>query len=186
MSDLRARVRRAYEWGRMKAALPRAVVVTAIVAGFGLSQFGIKSLPWLALAFTAVVFGEWRGGWFGAGARRGFALGAIALLLPMSILRPCCAGKTGMDPATCCTMPSACGLAGLVLGASVVLLWPRGVPSRKQPVVALGTLLGAAGIFAIRCEGMFWGEVLGIAGGLLGGVVASAMARALWERKLST
>ena len=176
------RARRAYEWGRLRSALARGVVLTGALAIVSAMTLGVRALPWLAVAFVAIVFGEWRGSFFGAGARRGFLLGAIALLLPMSILRPCCAGKEMMEGAACCTMPSMCGLAGVVLGVSVALLWPK-APRARQPEVALGTLLGAAGIFAVRCSGMFAGEALGLVAGLAGGVLASAMARAWLDRR---
>ncbi len=186
MSDaLSLRARRAYEWGRLRTAALRGGLLTAALAVLAASTLGrpmVHVLPWLAVAFVAIVVGEWRGSWFGAGARRGFAVGAVAMLLPMSILRPCCAGKEMMEGAACCTMPSACGLAGVVLGLSVALLWPK-APLRRQPEVALGTLLGAAGIFAVRCSGMFAGEIAGLAIGLVAGVGASALARAWWDRR---
>ena len=182
------RARRAYEWGRLRSALARGVVLTGALAIVAAVTLGVHALPWLAIAFAAIVFGEWRGSFFGAGARRGFLLGAIALLLPLSILRPCCAGKEMagemMGGAACCTMPSMCGLAGVVLGVSVTLLWPK-APRARQPEVALGTLLGAAGIFAVRCSGMFAGEALGLVAGLAGGVLASAVARAWLDRRLT-
>lgn len=184
MSDVLSmnRVRRAYEWGRLRSALARGVVLTGALAVVAAMTLGARALPWLAIAFAAIVVGEWRGSFFGAGARRGFVLGAIALLLPLSILRPCCAGKEMMAGAACCTMPSMCGLAGVVLGISVALLWPK-APRARQLEVALGTLLGAAGIFAVRCSGMFMGEALGLVAGLAGGVLASAAARAWLDRR---
>jgi hypothetical protein len=179
---LAQRARRAYEWGRLRTAALRGAILTAVLALLVVGTLGPRALPWLAIAFGAIVFGEWRGSYFGAGARRGFGLGAVAMMLPMSILRPCCAGKDMMEGAACCTMPSACGLAGVVLGLSVALLWPK-APLRRQPEVALGTILGAAGIFAVRCSGMFAGEIAGLAIGLVAGVGASALARAWLDRR---
>ncbi|CAN5390470.1 hypothetical protein BH09MYX1_BH09MYX1_41540 [soil metagenome] len=178
------RARRAYERGRLRTALVRGTAVSAVLSVLAVTLLGWRALPWLSVAFLAVTLGEWRGSYFGAGARRGFAIGAIGLLLPMSLLRPCCAGKDMMmDGAACCTMPSACGIAGILLGVSVAVLWPI-APLRKQPEIALGTLLGAAGIFAVRCGGMFTGEVVGLVLGLTGGVLASAIARAWLDRRV--
>jgi hypothetical protein len=106
--------------------------------------------------------------------------GAVTLLLPLSILRPCCA-REPVDGAPCCTMPEACWLTGALLGLSLAIALPRG-SRRDRFEAALGATLGIASAAALRCASLFAGEALGLAAGLVAGVIAAGLARAWIDR----
>src|SRR5688500_10477530 len=87
--------RRDYERGRRMYAVVRSLVVTLFAAVVGGLAVGGHALVWLPLPFVVSVFTEWQGRWWMRGARRGLIAGFISLVLPLSILRPCC----GSNPA---------------------------------------------------------------------------------------
>src|SRR5690349_4342333 len=83
--------RRHYELGRLRDALVRATAVVLLVAAVTAIAIGKGGLAWLPLTFGVVVLAEWLGRAWVKGARRGLAAGFVALVVPLSILRPCCA-----------------------------------------------------------------------------------------------
>jgi hypothetical protein len=171
-----------YELGRLRDAAVRAavvVLVTSIVTGVAI---GKSAFVWLPLTFAVVVFTEWQGRAWMKGARRGLAAGFVALVLPLSILRPCCAADRAIAlSASCCTMPSVCWVAGGALGLALSLVLPKDAIGRRWEA-ALGTLLGVTSITVVRCSALFFAEAAGLLGGLLAGVVAASLARALLDR----
>lgn len=171
-----------YELGRLKDAMARAAVVVllaAVVSGFAI---GKAALVWLPLTFAVVVFTEWQGRIWMKAARRGTVAGIVAVLLPLSILRPCCASNpTAALSATCCTMPSICWFAGGALGVALSLALPKDAAGHRWEA-ALGMLLGVTSITVMRCSALFLAEAAGLLGGLLAGVVAASLARALVDR----
>jgi hypothetical protein len=171
-----------YELGRLRDAAVRAaavVLLAAVVAGFAI---GTGALAWLPLTFAVVVFTEWYGRVWMKAARRGVAAGFIALLVPLSILRPCCASdRAAALSATCCTMPSVCWVAGGVLGLALSVVLPKDARGRRGEA-ALGMLLGVTSITVMRCSGLFLPEAMGLLGGLLASVVAASLARAVLDR----
>lgn len=177
-----SRARRAYELGVLRLGLTRGAVVACVVGV--LSAAGVISLQspvWLLPIFVVWSFLGWRGSLLWRGALGGLGAGLVALALPLSLLRPCCAS---MMTATDCSMPQVCVGAGAVLGLVVVSTLPRLRTSAEWARASGGALLAVASIVATRCVSLFVGEVLGLAGGLLASAVAVSMARAWWEARL--
>ena len=172
---------RAYEWGRARVASARALVFASIVAVVSLVVIGRSSVPFALASFAALAFAGWRGGALSRGAMRGALGGLVALALPMSFLRPCC-DATMIASGSCCTMPSMCGVSGIVLGLAMALVWPREKSRRDHLLAGAGVALGALSVASARCSGLFIGESVGLALGLLAGVAASTLARTLMSR----
>jgi hypothetical protein len=173
---LEARALAAYERGRLRTATLHALVVALALGIASWIVQGTRALVLVPVVVALVSFAEYRGRSFGQGVRRGTALGLASWLLPMTLLRPCCAN---MDPSRlagpCCTMPACCLAAGACLGLLFSLATPRGREGRKSEMSgALGLVLGAVTVTAMRCTGLFAGEVLGLLGGVaLGALVVS-------------
>ena len=168
---------KAYEWGRVRVASARALVFASLVAVVSFAVIGRGATPWALASFVALAFAGWRGGALSRGAMRGALGGLVALALPMSVLRPCCDAAM-LSSGSCCTMPSMCGVSGIVLGLAMALVWPREKFRRDHLVAGAGVALGALSVAAARCSALFVGESVGLALGLLAGVAASTAARA--------
>src|SRR5580692_2973003 len=82
--------RRRYELGRLATALRRSGVAAIAVAFVSAIVLGRRALEWLFVVFIVVALTEWRGASMMKGARRGLVTGLGAMLLPLSVLRPCC------------------------------------------------------------------------------------------------
>jgi hypothetical protein len=174
--------RRHYELGRLRDAVIRAFAVVLLAAVIGGLAIGRAALVWLPLPFVVSLFTEWQGGWWMKGARRGLVAGFVSLVVPLSILRPCCGSNpVASFAATCCTMPSVCWITGGALGLALSLALPRNCAGHKGET-ALGMLLGVTSITVLRCSALFLAEAAGLLGGLLAGVVAASLARALLDR----
>ncbi len=172
--------RREYEWGRLQRALQHAALATLLVGGITWALVGRNGLSFLPLAFLTTLFAEWRGMFLMAGARRGLVAGLAAMLLPLSVLRPCCgmdAKAMGID---CCVMPSACWAAGAGVGLVMAVFLPR-APEGRRLEATLGMLAGVLSVAVLRCSPLFLGEALGLLGGVSAGVVVAACARARLE-----
>ncbi len=170
-------IRRAYELGRARMALVRAFIGATIVVTFAMITLGRGTFVWAAFPLAAVAFVEWRGGALARGGHRGFLAGLVTLALPMSVLRPCCDASM-IASGACCTMPSMCGVSGIVIGLALALVWPREKSPRDHMLAGAGVALGALSIAAMRCSGLFVGEAIGLAAGLVAGIIASTAARA--------
>jgi integral membrane sensor domain MASE1 len=174
--------RRQYELGRLRGAVARAAVVVLLVAAVTGFTVGRSALVWLPLTFAVAVFTEWQGRVWMKGARRGLGAGFVALVLPLSILRPCCAAdRMAALSASCCTMPSVCWVAGGALGLALSVVLPKDAAGRRWEA-ALGTLLGVTSVTVVRCSGLFLAEAAGLLGGVLAGVIGASLARALLDR----
>jgi hypothetical protein len=173
--------RRRYEWGRLRTAILNAVVVVVLVALAAEMLFGRWALPWLPLTFAALTFAEWRGGDVMRGARRGLLAGFGSMLLPLSVLRPCCGIDAKAAGMSCCIMPSACWLMGAFVGLAMVLLLPN-APKERRLQSAAGLILGVASVAITRCSMLYVGEAIGLFGGLTAGVIATGLARAWLDR----
>jgi len=172
------RARRAYELGRARSSLWRALALAVPVGGATWFLSGKSGLIWLPAATLAWVFCYWRGDAFLRGASYGFLGGVVTFLLPMSILRPCCApGAMPMMGTACCTMPGACLAAGAVVGLGLAAVVPFGKTSWLQ--TALGMMLGMASVAVVKCATLFAGEALGLLGGLAAGVATASFAKSL-------
>ncbi len=173
---LATRARRALELGRARSALASALLVTLALAVLTRLAPGLEA-SWLALPFAAWALVIWRGGALARGGMAGLVAGAAGWLVPMSVLRPCCAATSvahaGMD---CCTRPECCLEAGVLLGAVVGLALPLARGRRASAESIAGTLLVAGATLGVRCAGLFAGESLGLLGGLaLGGILAGGV-----------
>ena len=179
--EARGAALRAYELGMLRLGVARGAAVACLVAI--LSAAGIARLPsnvWLLPIFAAWTFVGWRGALVWRGALSGLGAGLLALALPLSILRPCCAS---MMTATDCSMPQVCIGAGAVLGLVAVLTLPRLRTPSEWARASGGALLAVVSIVATRCVTLFIGETLGLAAGLLASALAVSMARAWWSRR---
>jgi hypothetical protein len=172
------KLKHAYEFGRARVAAMRALVLAMVVAVVSAIVIGRVALPWALVAFAALAFAGWRGGPFARGALRGALAGLVVLALPLSILRPCC-DAAAIASGSCCTMPSMCGISGVVLGLAMALVFPRETTRRGQLLAGAGVALGSLSVAASRCSSLFVGESIGLALGLLAGVAASTAARAV-------
>lgn len=174
----RARARRSYEGAMLRLALVRAALVTGLVAL--LAALGMTSVPspvWLAPIFVVWVFVGWRGALLWRGALGGLAAGLGALVLPMSVLRPCCATIT---QGASCSMPQVCVAAGVALGLVVAATLPRLRTGSEWARAAAGAMVAVVSLVACRCADMLIGQSLGLLGGLLASAAALALARAWW------
>jgi hypothetical protein len=173
--------RRAYELGRLRVALSRAFVVTTVASIVAFALLGRGALVWAVVPLATLVVSEWRGGALARGAHRGLLAGVATLLVPMSALRPCCDANM-IASGACCTMPSMCGVSGIVIGLALALVWPRENNSRDHLLAGAGVAGGALSIAAMRCSGLFAWEAIGLAIGLVAGIAASGAAR-VWLLK---
>jgi hypothetical protein len=172
--------RRHYELGRLVSAMRYAGMVAIALAVVSGIMFGRRALVWLPISVLAVTFTEWRGVFLMKGARRGLIAGFGSMLLPLSVLRPCCGIDAKAMGTTCCTMPSACWAAGAVVGLGMALLLPS-APEGRRTEAALGMILGVTSVAVVRCSMLFLGEAIGLLGGIVAGVVTTSLART-WLR----
>ena len=177
--------RRHYELGRLRVAIQRALVVVIPTALAAQWIFGSGALVWLPITFVALTFSEWRGGDVMRGARRGLVAGFGSMLLPLSVLRPCCGIDAKAVGASCCVMPSACWLMGAFIGLAMALLVPN-APQERRLHGAAGMILGVTSVAITRCSILFFGEAVGLLGGLAVGIVATGLARAGLDRLRTT
>jgi hypothetical protein len=180
----RRAARRAYELGRLRQGLGRALVVAAAAGAASAIVVGWRAMAWLPVTAAVWAFVEWRGAWLREGARRGLLAGMASLFLPLSVLRPCCSPEAMASGTNCCTtaMPSTCAGVGALLGLSLALLLPR-APRTRRLEAALGMALGTGALAALRCGPLLLGEAVGLLGGLMAGVAAASLARAWMDRR---
>jgi hypothetical protein len=169
------RTRRAYELGRLRASVGKALIITLLVALLGWVTVGAASFWLLPVPFGIWVFAHWLGQSFERGARYGLLGGVVTHLLPMSILRPCCDMKAMAAGADCCTMPGACLLAGAGVGVALAAVVPFGRASWWQ--TAVGMTAGLTSIAVLKCATLFTGEAIGLVAGLVGGLLLASAAR---------
>ena len=170
------RARRAYEGAMLRLGLARAAIVTGAVAVLVALDVARQPSPaWLLLVFAVWLFVGWRGALIWRGALGGLLAGLVALALPMTILRPCCAAMTS---AMSCTRPEVCVGAGVALGVVVVATLPRLRSPGQWAHASTGALLAVASLVACRCATLFVGESVGMLGGLLASAAGLAAARA--------
>lgn len=184
MDDVLARrARRAFELGRLRhAALGATLVAGALLA----ASFWVPAAPdarWVLVPFVVWLAVAWRGGALAHGGLTGLVLGAAGWLVPMTVLRPCCA-TMGTAVADCCTRPECCLETGAVLGALAAIAAPMGLARDARTFFARlsGTLLVAGAVLAVRCAGLFVGESIGLLGGLALGTLVLGGVRAIVAR----
>ena len=176
-----ARARRSYEGAMLRLGALRAALVTGAVAVLVAADVArLPSAAWLLVVFAAWLFLGWRGALLWRGALGGLVAGLVALALPMTVLRPCCAAMT---TATSCTRPELCVGVGVALGIVVAATLPRLRSPGEWARTCAGALVAVASLVACRCATLFVGESLGLLGGLLASAAALAVARAWWSAR---
>ena len=171
-----ARARRSYELGRLRSSVWRALLIAVPIAFVALFASGRSALVLLPITILAWTFAYWRGGEFLRGSFFGLLGGVVTLLLPMSILRPCCTPGAMPNMGTaCCTMPGLCLAAGGVVGVFLAAAVPFGKASWSR--TASGMVLGIASIAVVKCATLLAGEAVGLLGGLAAGIVAASLAK---------
>src|SRR5215217_7145887 len=161
------RARRAYELGRLRSSVEKALLVTSLVALLGWLTSGASSLRLLPLTLVIWVLAHWLGQSVQRGALYGLLGGAVTHCLPMSVLRPCC-DMNAMSGADCCTMPGACLLAGAAVGVALAAVVPFGRVSWWR--TAAGMAAGLTSVAVLKCATLFTGEAIGLVVGLVGGL----------------
>lgn len=173
-------VRRAYELGRLRASLLRAAVMMLPVAGIAVAMGGRTAFVWLPITFAVWLVAQWRGGPLLRGSYLGLLGGIVTMLMPMTILRPCCSTEAmaaGMD---CCTQPSACLTVGALLGIGLAAFLPN---TEARWRTAAGIFMGVASVAVLRCSTLFAAEAMGLIGGLAAGVAVTTLSRSVLARR---
>lgn len=176
-------MRRAYELGRLRTSLLRATLVTVPIAIVAAIVVGPHALAWLPITLAVWVVAFWRGGAVQRGAMFGAIGGLATMLLPLSILRPCCDGMTVMN-GDCCTRPECCLLSGAVIGVLLAMVVPVGKSSWWK--TAGGLVLGVASMAMLRCSTLYLGEAIGLVGGVIGGAMIVSCVKGVYSKVTST
>jgi hypothetical protein len=166
---MRDKVRRAYELGRLRTSIVRALFVVAPVAALAIVVGGAA---WLPITVAVWIFANWRGGPLLRGSYIGLIGGLVTVGLPMTLLRPCCSPEAMAAGMSCCTQPSACWTAGGLLGLVLAAFLPRDQTRWRS---AAGMVLGIGSVAVLRCAKLFAAEALGLAGGLALGVLVASV-----------
>jgi hypothetical protein len=167
-ADLAVRARRAYERGRLRWALGRAVAATAIAA-VALVNCPARGGPGLCAVALGLLLGAclWRGEAWARGAQLGFLAGLAPCLLPAAAraVHLCGAGA-------CFTLPAICLPAGLLAGLMLGWQGTRSKDGRRFWLAALGVTLlaGSIGCLAAGLGGLA-GMVLGVLAGAAGPIL---------------
>jgi hypothetical protein len=162
---LNQRARRAYEMGRLGAALRRSLLLLPVV---GLALLGCaRSAPTLVTGaglILLVTFCLWRGQDFRRGVGPGLVAGCVPLLLPILAQATghlCVSGQ-------CLLFPAVCGVGGLLGGIALGVIAPRPRDGRAIPFVTACLIAGLAG--SVGC--LLYGLVgLGV---MIAGLLAGA------------
>jgi hypothetical protein len=176
---LEARARRAYERGRVRAALPTAALaVPMTVLSLLLCGREAATLVCGTLLAAALVGALWRGQEVSRGARVGLLAGAGPFALPLALqcTTHACVGGT------CLLFPGVCIAGGILAGLAVAAPALRRVPAPASwgyvlPALVVAGLAGSLGCVMAGTVG-----VVGMAGGMALGTAplllrASAAAR---------
>jgi len=151
---LEARARRAYERGRLRSAVVRALPLVPLVA---LATVGCPErlevmLCGAALLATAIGL-LWRGQDYGAGVGPGVAAGLLPLLLPVVTRVTGHLCTTG----SCYVLPVVCALGGLAGGVLLGVLAPAPRAGRRVAFVVacvVAALTGAVGCLLYGLVGL--------------------------------
>ena len=171
---LRERARRAYEMGRLGAALRNSLLLLPAV-GIALvccSNPGPTLVTGAGLVLL-VAFCQWRGQGYRRGVRPGLVAGFVPLLLPIL------AQATGHVCASggCLFFPTVCGVGGVLGGITLGMMAPRPRDGRAIPFVTACLIAGLAGSVGCLLYGLVGLGVM-IAGLLVGATPVLAARRA--------
>jgi hypothetical protein len=163
---LEARLRRAYESGRLRAATLAALPLLPLIALACSCCASPAQVVLIGAALVGTVVAlRWRGEQFGAGVTPGIFAGLGPLVVPVAgrLGAPMC-GVAGCD-----VTPSICALGGLLGGVLLGFLAPPPGAGRTVPFVVaclVAALTGAVGCLMYGLVGLAV-----MAGGLLLGAV---------------
>ena len=171
--DLAARANRAYERGRLRWALGRALAAVAVaaVALVGCPTPGGPAVCAGTLG-VVVIACLWRGGAWARGARLGLLAGLAPCWLPAAAR-----AAHACDGSICLALPPLCLAAGAVAGLLLGCLGPR-LPGHRDhrfwlAAAAAAILAGATGCLPAGLAGL---------GGMALGILAGAAAPVLVAR----
>jgi hypothetical protein len=161
------RAARAYELGRLRSALVRALGAMALTGlAFAACSFTLTAAACVGLLGLGVTASLWRGGAWARGAKLGFAAGLMPCFVPVVLSLDAC-HLPGMSLSTICLLTGVA--AGIVIG------WrgarrPAGLPFWLAAGGAVLTV-GAIGCMTAGLAGL-GGLALGLAAGVAVPVVA--------------
>ena len=169
---LTARARRAYEWGRVRAAFPMVLIVVPMagLSWLACRQYAVTGTCGVLLA-VVLLLSLWRGQQFARGARMGLLAGLGPFLLPMVTAAT---GHLCWED-RCLLFPTACIAGGLVAGLAVWIAQRHSETSAAflVPALAVAALAGSMGCVVAGALG-----VAGMAGGMAVGTLPLLAARA--------
>jgi hypothetical protein len=151
---LESRARRAYEWGRLRSALPRVAPVLLVILAAALATS--QPVPVSALGAALVVMGV-LSLWRGQGYQRGLAPGVLVGLLPLAAAT--CAARMAHAPGAvdCLALcVGVCAAGGAMAGLAVGTWALRRAASPSTWVTASGAALltGAMGCVCVGAMGV--------------------------------
>jgi hypothetical protein len=161
LGRLAGRAARAYELGRLRSALVRALGATALTGlAFAACTFTAAAAACMLLLGLLVTASLWRGGAWARGARLGFAAGLMPCFVPAVLSIDACR-LPGLS------LPAICLLAGLAAGT--IVGWrgsrrPAGLPFWLAAGGVVVTV-GAIGCLTAGLAGL-GGLALGVAAGV--------------------
>lgn len=170
---LMARARRAYEWGRLRAALPLASVVVPMIAlSLVVCGSGLAALGFGAALFAVLVAASWRGQSYGRGARAGLLAGLVPFTLPIAQggVSLCVSGVGVASTAVCVAGGT---LGGLAIAA--VVRRREGATAQSLSFLAALVVAGLAGSLGCLMLGVVGVLAMG-AGLVLGATPALVVA----------
>jgi len=172
-ATLKTRARRAYEAGRLGAALRRSLWLAPVVALAGLCCADPAGTIVCGVGLiAAVTFCLWRGESFRRGIRPGLLAGFIPMLVPLVAQ----AGGHLCGADRCLLFPTLCILGGLAGGVALGLLAPRPREAHGVPLFVASLIAGLAGATGCLLYGLI--GLGGMAVGLLAGAVPVLATRA--------
>ena len=158
MDELKRQARQAYEWARLRSALPWALVGVALGA-IAVWRGAPHAGGFAGVLAMLLVWLRWRGQDIGRAVIPGLAAGSLGYAAPLiyAAQHGCCAGSSCSDA---CTM--VCAVGGLGTG----LLLARAVIKGPQALGFAVAVSAVAGMTAaVGCTAMGWVGLVGVAVG---------------------
>ena len=168
---LRDRARRAYEWGRIRAALRETLPVIPLVGASLLAcSAPVQTIASGGLLYAVAVTLRARGGASGRAVTPGFVAGLGAFFAPLV------AGVLWADPGACdaLAMRTICFVGGVATGGNVGIFALRAAADEARFLVSAAVVAGLTGSL-----GCMFGGLGGILGMVLGLLIATAPVLAL-------
>jgi hypothetical protein len=171
---LHRKARRSYELGRLRVAVPWAILVGSVgLLGTAVTGAGVLGIGLALFAAAAACACLWYGRQLGRGVWPGVWVGTLGLVL--ALVAWVCVGR-GATSFFECRLP--CVLAGFVIAFGGVYRGNRSASANDDLATLAGTVLIAAPLALIACIGVGVGGIAGLTAGLTFGS-APAILRAL-------